>query len=129
MTFDEFIVFRNTKIKNNDHKRIGRLFYPYLSSVSGDTTKLPRLLGSIISVDLSGRLAITGCFNGINDDTVPPCDDVDFYVKLDNGIKIFVYGRIIKETHRLNENEYVIFCTSDKISLLNVKKENHHIYL
>lgn len=129
MTFDEFIVFRNTKIKNNDHKRIVKLFYPYLQSVMGDSSLLPTLLGKIINMDLSNTQAVTACFNGINDNSVPPYDDVDFYIKLDNGIRIFVYGRIIKETHVLNENEYVIFCTSDIIPSPVYKKENRHIYL
>lgn len=129
MTLDEFIEFRNTQIKNNDHKRIVKLFYPYLKSVTGDPSLLPVLIGKIIDMDLSGALAVTGCFNGINDNSTAPYDDVDFYIKLDNGIRIFVYGRVIKETVSLNENEYVIFCTSDEIPDSVYKRENHHIYL
>ena len=129
MTVHDFINLKDIRIKNSDHLRIVELFYPYLSSVSGDTAKLPRLLGNIINIDLNQSRVITGCFNGVNDDTIPPYDDVDLYVKLDCGIKVFVYGRKKGESAVLGNDEYVVFCTSDTLSVPVNRKGNNHIYL
>jgi len=50
MTVDEFIIFRDVKIKDNDHKRIVQLFYSYLQSVSGDEYLFPSILGKLLGV-------------------------------------------------------------------------------
>ena len=93
MTVDEFIIFRDVKIKDGNHKRIVQLFYSYLQNVSGDKYLLPSILGKLLGMDLRDDFVITGCFNGVNDDTPAPYGDVDFYIKLSNGIKVFVYGK------------------------------------
>ena len=54
---------------------------------------------------------------------------VNFYVKLNNGIKIFVYGREKGESSVFNKDEYVIFCTADTLSVAVNRKVNNHIYL
>lgn len=129
MTVDEFIIFRDVKIKNDDHKRIVRIFYPYLQSVSGDKYLLPSILGKLLGIDLADAFVTTGCFTGVNDDTPAPYGDVDFYVKLSNGIKVFVYGRRPMDFVTLKENEFVIFVNSEMITDNIVRKENRHIYL
>lgn len=129
MTVDEFIIFRDVKIKDDDHKRIVRIFYPYLQSVSGDKYLLPSMFGNLLGIDLADAFVTTGCFNGVNDDTPAPYGDLDFYVKLSNGIKVFVYGRNPMNLVTLKENEFVIVVNSDTITGNIVKKENRHIYL
>ena len=129
MTVDEFIIFRDVKIKDGNHKRIVQLFYSYLQSVSGDKYLLPSILGKLLGVDLAGAFVTTGCFNGVNDDTPAPYGEVDFYVKLSNGIKVFVYGRRPMNSVTLKENEFVIFVNSDTITGNIERKENLHIYL
>ncbi|MCL2408831.1 MAG: hypothetical protein FWC96_04360 [Oscillospiraceae bacterium] len=117
MTFDEFITFRDLKIKNKDHERVVKAFYVYLSSVTGNPRLLPDEVGRIINIDTSSLAVSTGCFNGIFDDTIPPYDDVDFYIKLSNGICIFVYGRVQSDTLKeLNDNEYIVFMLSNDLS-------------
>ncbi len=90
MTFDEFIAFRDVKIKNAGHERIVRLFFPYLEFVSGNARLSPDLLGNIIGLDTSTTVPMA-CFNGTFDEGSSPYPDVDFYVRLDNGIQICVY--------------------------------------
>ena len=108
MTADEFIIYRNIKVKDNQHRNVIELFYPYLRSVSGDERLLPKLLEKYLNMDLSGVSVVTACFNGANDGSKPPCDNVDLYIKLSNGVKVFVYGRETKSINPLNKNEYVI---------------------
>ena len=125
MTVDEFIIFRDVKIKDDDHKRIVRIFYPYLQSVSGDKHLLPSILGKLLGIDLADAFVTTGCFNGVNDDTPAPYGDVDFYIKLSNGMKVFVYGRKQMDSVTLKENEFVVFVNSDIITDNVVRKEKH----
>lgn len=127
MTVDEFIVWRDVKIKDDNHKRIVRMFYPYLQSVSGDKYLLPSILGKLLGIDLADAFVTTGCFNGVNDDTPAPYGDVDFYIKLSNGMKVFVYGRKQMDSVTLKENEFVVFVNSDIITDNVVRKENHII--
>lgn len=108
MTADEFIIYRDIKVKDNEHRRVIELFYPYLRSVSGDERLLPTFLEKHLNMDLSGALVVTACFNGVNDGSTPPCDNVDLYIKLSNGVKVFVYGRETQNINPLNKNEYVI---------------------
>lgn len=108
MTVDEFINYRNIKVKDNEHRKVIECFYPYLRSVSGDERLLPSILEKYLNMDLSSISVVTACFNGVNDGTVPPFDNVDLYIKLNNGIKVFVYGRETKSINPLNQNEYVI---------------------
>jgi len=86
MTYDEFLVFRDVKIKNVHHKRIVKLFFSYLESVTGNKRLLPDLIGQLFNIDLSSATVLAGCFNGISDGTKPPYDDVDFYIRLSNDI-------------------------------------------
>lgn len=108
MTADEFISYRNIKVKDNEHRRVIELFYPYLRSVSDDERLLPTFLEKHLNMDLLGALVVTACFNGVNDGSIPPCDNVDLYIKLSNGVKVFVYGRETKNSNPLNPDEYVM---------------------
>jgi hypothetical protein len=93
MTFDEFLAFRDVKIKNEGHERIVRLFFSYLESVSCDARMLPDLLGRIIGADTSATTVPSACFNGISDGTESPYPDVDFYARLGDGTRDYVYLR------------------------------------
>jgi hypothetical protein len=130
MTFEEFLVFRNVKIKNSDHKRIVKLFYVYLQSVTGNKRLLPDLLGRILNIDLSETLVKTGCFNGIFDDTKPPYDNVDFFVRFDNDVRVYIYGSITdKEKKELNNNEYILFILSDALNGNIERNADRYIYI
>ena len=108
MEFDEFIKQKNIKIRDNEHLKVIKCFYPYLRSVSGDEQLLPSLIGNILGVDLSNVTVETACFNGVNDGSEPPYVNVDLYIKFNNGIKVFVYGKKQKNLVELKEKEYVI---------------------
>lgn len=108
MTLDEFITYRNIKVKDDEHRKVIESFYPYLRSVSDDERLLPTLLEKYIGVNLSGVSVVTACFNGVNDGTIPPCDNVDLYIKLSNGVKVFVYGRETQDLKQLNKDKFVI---------------------
>jgi len=130
MTFDEFIHFRNIQIKNKNHEKIVKTFYVYLSSVTGDSKLLPNEIGRILNIDFSSSTIEAGCFNGIFDGTDSPYDDVDFYIKSNNGICVFVYGKIPLEPLKvLKENEYVIFMLSDDLSGAIERNNDRHIHI
>ncbi len=129
MNFDEFIKLRDIKIKDNEHLKVIKCFYPYLRSVSGDEQLLPSLLGNILGVDLSNITVETACFNGINDGSQPPYDDVDLYINLSNDIKVYVYGRKQEHLVELKENEYVICLLADEITSNVIKTGNNYIYI
>lgn len=130
MTFNEFLVYRDVKIKNINHERIVKLFYCYLESVTGNKRLLPDLIGQLLNIDLSSVTVPAGCFNGISDGTKPPYDDIDFYIRLSNDFRVFIYGstrdRKVKE---LKENEYVIYIDTNNFSSNIIRKPNRHIYL
>lgn len=129
MELNEFIKLKNIIVRDNEHLMVIKCFYPYLRSVSDDEHLLPSILEKILGVYLSDVSVITACFNGINDDSQAPYDNVDLYIKLNNDIKVFVYGR--KQEHRteLKENEYVIYLLSSDISDNTTQTSNHHIFI
>ena len=129
MDFDEFIKLKDIEIRDNEHLKVIKCFYPYLRSVSGDEQLLPSLIGNIIGVDLSKVTAETACFNGINDGSQPPYDIVELYIKLNNGIKVFVCGRKQEHLVELKENEYVVFLISNDLSGNVTQTENHYIFI
>jgi len=130
MTFDEFISFRNVKIKNKNHERVVKAFYIYLSSVTGNPCLLPNEISRIINIDTSTLTIKTGCFNGIFEDIVPPYDDVDFYIKFNNGICVFLYGTIPSDSLRdLRDNEYAVFMLSNDSNGIIERNINRHIYI
>lgn len=129
MKFDEFIKQKNIKIRDNEHLKVIKCFYPYLRSVSGDEQLLPLLVGNILGIDLSNVTVETACFNGINDGSQPPYDDVDLYINLSNDIKVYVYGRKQEHIVELKENEYVICLSADEIISKITKAESHHIFI
>ncbi|MCL2883976.1 MAG: hypothetical protein FWF49_00640 [Oscillospiraceae bacterium] len=131
MSFEEFLLFRDVKIKNAAHERIVRAFYSYLESVTGNDRLLPDLIGLLLGIDAFSFTIQTGCFNGIFDDTVPPYEDVDFYLKLSNGICLFIYGSIPSAPLvDLKDNEYVLYMLSDDAHKGTLeRKANKHIYL
>ena len=129
MNLEEFIKQRDIKVRNDKHLRVIKCFYPYLRSVSGDEHLLPSILEKILGVYLSDVSVITACFNGVNDVSKPPYDNVDLYIKLNNEIKVFVYGRKQEHLTDLKENEYVIFFISNDLSGNITQTENHHIFI
>lgn len=129
MTLEEFIKLRDIKIRDSEHLRVIKYFYPYLRSVSGDKHLLPSVIGKILDIDLTDVLVVTACFNGVNDGGKPPYDNVDFYIKLNNDIKIFVYGRNQEDIVELIENEYAIFFLSNDLMGNIMETENHHIFI
>ncbi len=129
MRFDEFVKLRDIKIRDNEHLKVVKCFYPYLRSVSGDEQLLPSLLGNILGIDLSNITVDTACFNGVNDGSKPPYDKVDLYLKFNNDIKVFVYGRKPKNLVDLKENEHVICLLADEIISKITKSESHHIFI
>lgn len=129
MTVDQFISFKKVKIKDADHKKVVNLFYRYLQSVSGDERLLPSIIGNMLGIDLTDIVVLTGCFNGVNDGTVPPYDNVDLYIKLNNGIKVYIYGRQLDGAVVLSENEYVVFVNAEEIKNNILREDNHYIYI
>ena len=127
MNLEEFIKQRDIKVRNDEHLRVIKCFYPYLRSVSGDEYLLPSALEKILDIDLTDVSVITACFSGVNDGSKPPYDNVDLYIKLNNGIKIFVHGKKQKRLTDLKENEYVIFFLSNDLSGNVTYLENNQI--
>lgn len=116
MTLEQFIKQRDIKVRNDEHLRVIKYFYSYLRSVSGDEHLLPSALGKILGIDLTDVSIVTACFNGVNDGSKPPYDNVDLYIKLNNDIKVFVYGKKQEIFIDLKENEYAIFLLSSDLS-------------
>ena len=129
MEFDEFIKLRDIKVRDNEHLRVIKCFYPYLRSVSGDEQLLPSLIGNIIGIDLSNDVVNTACFNGVNDGGDPPYVNIDLYIKFNNDIKVFVYGRKLEHLYELKDNEYVIFLLANEIKSNVIKTGNNYIYI
>lgn len=129
MILEEFIKQRDIKVRDDDHLRVIKYFYPYLRSVSGDEHLLPSVIGRMIDIDLTDVLVVTACFNGDNDGSKPPYDNVDLYIKLNNNIKVFVYGRKQEHLTELKENEYVIYLLLSDISDNITQTSNHHIFI
>ena len=127
MTFEQFIKQRDIKVRDNEHLRVIKYFYLYLKSVSGNEWLLPSVLGKLLGIDLSDVSVITSCFNGVNDGSKPPYDNVDLYIKLNNDIKVFVYGKKQERLTDLKENEYVIFFLSNDLSGNVTYLENNQI--
>jgi len=126
MTFEEFLIYRDVKIKNFNHERIVRAFYVYLESVTGNSRLLPDLVGRLIDSNTSSLTVKTGCFNGIFDGTKPPYDDVDFYIKLSNDLCLFIYGSVpLKPLIELSNNEYALFMLSNDINGCMERKGNN----
>lgn len=129
MTFDEFIKLRDVKIRNNEHLKVVKCFYPYLRSVSGNEHLLLSVFQRILGIDLSDVSVVTACFNNVNDGSQPPYDDVDLYIKLNNDVRVFVYSKQQENLVSLKENEYVVFLLSKDISDNITQTENHHIFI
>lgn len=129
MEFNEFIELKNIKVRNDEHLRVIKCFYPYLLSVSGDENLLPSVIGRILDIDLTDVSVVTACFNGVNDGSKPPYDNVDLYIKLNNDIKVFVCGRKQEHLTELKENEYVIYLLSSDISDNIKRTANNHILI
>jgi hypothetical protein len=130
MTFEEFLVFRDVKIKNSNHERIVKLFFGYIASVTGDKRLLPDFLGQLLGMDLSDTTVATGCFNGIFEGVEPPYEGVDFYVRLLNGVRVYVYGSIpYKKLKELKDNEYVLIMLTDDFNSNIERKANRHIFI
>ena len=127
MELDEFIKLKNIIVRDNEHLRVIKCFYPYLRSVSGDEQLLPSLLGNILGIDLSNITVDNACFNGVNDGSKSPYDNVDLYIKLNNSVKVFVYGKKQERITDLKENDYAIFFLSSNLSGNITYIENNQI--
>ena len=131
MELNEFIKLKNIIVRDNEHLRVIKCFYPYLRSVSGEEHLLPSVLEKILGIDLTDVSVVTACFNGVNDGSKPPYDNVDLYIKLNNGIKVFVYGKKQERITDLKGNEYVIFLLSSDLSgnITHTKKIHQYVTL
>ncbi|MBR6551930.1 MAG: hypothetical protein IKT89_03715 [Clostridia bacterium] len=129
MDFDTFIKLRDIKIRDAEHLKVIKCFYTYLRSVSGDERLLPSALEKMLGIDLTDISVVTSCFNGVNDGSKAPYDNVDLYIKLNNDIKVFVYGRNQEDVVELKENEYVICLVADETTNDIKRNENHHIFI
>lgn len=69
---NEFIKHKDIEVRDNEHLRVIKCFYPYLRSVSGDEHLLPSALEKILGIDLTDVSVVTACFNGVNDGSNPP---------------------------------------------------------
>lgn len=127
MELDKFIQERDIKVRDTEHLKVIMYFYPYLRSVSGDERLLPANLEKILGVSLSGVSVVTACFNGVNDNSQPPYDNVDLYIRLSNNIKIYVYGRNQKHLVELKENQYSIFILNSSFD--NIVRNNGNILI
>lgn len=81
MTFEEFLKFRDVQIKDEAHKRIAKLFFPYFYSVTGDRRLLPDIIGQLLGIDLSNTITRTACLNGIFDGNIAPYENIDLYIR------------------------------------------------
>ena len=131
MTLEEFIKQRDVKVRDTEHLKVIKYFYPYLRSVSGDAGLLPSALEKMLGIDLTDISVVTACFNGVNDGSKAPYDNVDLYIKLNNDIKVFVYGRNQEDIVELKENLrmlsgnqkdslYDLLCSSKKSPMLDL---------
>lgn len=130
MGFDEFLSFRDVKIRDMNHERIVRMFYPYLQSVCGFADALPKIISKIFSIDLTEESITTGCFNGMTDNTSAPYGNPDFYMKFSNGVRVYVYGTRVKgELASLDNCEYVLFALADNMSNNIERMADRHFYM
>lgn len=129
MTLEEFIKQRDVKVRDTEHLKVIKYFYPYLRSVSGDDSLLPANLEKILDVSLSGVSVVTACFNGVNDGSKAPYDNVDLYIKLNNDIKVFVYGRNQEDVVELKENEYVICLVAGAVTPTIRQNVNRYFFI
>ena len=129
MELDKFIQERDVKVRDTEHLKVIKYFYPYLRSVSGDERLLPANLEKILGVSLSGVSVVTACFNGVNDNSQPPYDNVDLYIKLNNDIKVFVYGRNQEDVVELKENEYVICLVAGAVTPTIRQNVNRYFFI
>jgi len=135
MTFEEFLLYRDVKVRDAIQERVARLLYGYLGSVTGDNRLLPNLIGHLLDIDTSALTVPACCFSNIFEDT-PPYRDTDFFIRLSNDgsgrsdIRIYVYGKVMTEPLRcLQNNEYVIFMLSDNLIGCVERNINRHIYI
>ncbi len=130
LSFDEFVKLRNVEIRSKDHERIVRMFFPYLTSICGIPEALSAIIGKITGVDFSGTSIVTGCFNGINDESIAPYDSPDLYCKWDDGKRVYMYGTIVQgDLSVLKEDEHVLFALSNKITDNIERTADRHIYM
>ena len=144
MTFEEHLLYRDIKIRNEDHERIVRLFYVYAGSVTGNGRLYPDLVSRLFDVDLSDAEVRTACLNGIFDGTEPPYGNVDLYIKFSNDVRVYVYGSVPKEpslsgtelplsgTERgreLKDNEYVLVVLGSDLDGEITKTADRHVYI
>lgn len=83
MIFEEFINIKGVSIKDKEHERIAKLFFPYFYPVTGDKRLLPDIIWYLLGMHLSMTVSKTACLNGIFDDSVGPVDNVDLYIRFE----------------------------------------------
>ena len=129
MTLEEFVKQRDVKVRDTEHLKVIKCFYPYLRSVSGDKRLLTENLEKILGISLSGVSVVTACFNGVNDNSQPPYDNVDLYIKLSNNIKVYIYGRNQEHIVELKENEYVICLVAGAVTPTIRQNVNRYFFI
>ena len=129
MELDKFIQERDVKVRDTEHLKVIKCFYPYLRSVSGDERLLTENLEKILGISLSGVSVVTACFNGVNDNSQPPYDNVDLYIKLSNNIKVYIYGRNQEHIVELKENEYVICLVAGAVTPTIRQNVNRYFFI
>jgi len=130
MTFEEFVLYRDIKVRDDVHERIVRTLYSYLSSVSGNNRLLPNLMGHLLGIDASSLTIPSCCFNNNIFDFSPPYDNADCFAVFSNSVRIYIYGRIPKKSLReVYSNEYAVFMLSENLEGVIERKTKNHIYL
>ena len=129
MTFEEFLLYRDIKLKSLSQEKVVRTLYSYLGAVTGNNRLLPDLLGRLLEID-SSTLTVPACsVSNLFNDT-PPYADTDYFVQLSNNTRVYIYGKTPVEPLRdLFENEYVIIMLTDDLHSNIERKPNRHIYL
>ncbi len=131
MSYDEFLSFRNVTIRDRNHERIVRMFYPFLTSVCGVPEALSKIMGMILSVDFSKTSIATGCFNCNPEGNAAPYKITpDLYCRWDNNVQLYIYGAVPEcELMALKDNEYVLFVLSDIITTDIVRTAGRYVYM
>jgi hypothetical protein len=130
MTCDELIAACGIRIRDDNHYRVTRIFCSYCSRVSGKSGLWAEVMCKILGIDFSGITMTTGCFNGVNDGTEPPYGNLDCYIKMSDGTKIYIYGAVQDgELKHLKDNEYVLFALSDTITDNIERRTDRHMFM
>jgi hypothetical protein len=94
LTYDELVTACEIKVRDENHERIIKMFYSYSRRVSGKIGLWAEVMSKILGVDFSGVTMTTGCFNGVNDGSIPPYSNPDCCIKMSDGMRVYIYGTV-----------------------------------